>query len=287
MISIFGSIIIFICENLGTWTNGFNVSYKKSFLLVGGIVIVVGLVIIALQLMSLKIMRMKYQFTELDAGPLRSKIEDLMKDSKKKVKQIKVYNESKKSNSKNAFLLRLLWHREFGIADNFMLENSERELLAVLSHEVGHLKHKKNFLNYMHYLFLVGMIILLAWIIPNASMIVVFVRKVNSDFGLLNTNYYLMMAVFNSLFYFVNIFISMFQNYRSRREELEADLNAVKNGYGEELIQAFKKVSTDELIDVNPAPLIEFLDYSHPGMYQRIVYIKNAMKEMESFKLEK
>lgn len=51
----------------------------------------------------------------------------------------------------NKYLLKLLWHREFGIADNFIDGNSERELLAVLSHEIGHLKHKKNWRNFIQY----------------------------------------------------------------------------------------------------------------------------------------
>ena len=71
---------------------------------------------------------------------------------------------------------------------------------------------------------------------------------------------------------------SLFSNWKSRREEKEADLNAVKEGYGEELIATFKRVSDDELIDVNPAPVIEFCEYIHPGMYQRIKYIREAME---------
>ena len=66
-------------------------------------------------------------------GDLRVKIMSLQEGSKKKVRKIYIYDESKKSTSKNAFLLKFLWHREFGIADNFMNENEEEELLAVLS----------------------------------------------------------------------------------------------------------------------------------------------------------
>ena len=41
--------------------------------------------------------------------------------------------------------------RAICIADNFIDGNSERELLAVLSHEIGHLKHKKNRRNIIQY----------------------------------------------------------------------------------------------------------------------------------------
>ena len=51
---------------------------------------------------------------------------------------------------------------------------------------------------------------------------------------------------------------------------------AVKNGYGEELIATFKRLSSDELVNVYPHPAVEFLEYNHPGMYQRIRAVREA-----------
>ena len=93
------------------------------------------------------LMKKRYTFTPLPEGDLRDKISALLVGCKKEVSEIYIYDESKKSTEKNAFLLKLLWHREFGIADNFVNENDERELLAVLSHEIGHLKHRKDLLD--------------------------------------------------------------------------------------------------------------------------------------------
>ena len=74
--------------------------------------------------------------------------------------------------------------------------------------------------------------------------------------------------------------INIFNNYISRSEEYEADDNAVKEGYGQALITTFKQLSSDELIDVNPASLTEFLTYDHPGMYHRIAHIEQEMKKL-------
>ena len=87
---------------------------------------------------QMETLKKQYTFIEMEENDLRRKIESMMDGCKKKVSKIQIYNESKKSTSKNAFLLKLLWIREFGIADNFMNENSENELLAVLAHEIGH-----------------------------------------------------------------------------------------------------------------------------------------------------
>lgn len=277
--SLIGVFIIFISENMSRWTNGYDITYFQSFLIVLAITAAAFLVVLIIQLVSVKMMRLQYTFTDMEHGELRGKIEALMVDSKKKVKHIKIYNESKKSNSKNAFLLRLYGYREFGIADNFITENSENELLAVLSHEVGHLKHKKNILNYMRYIILVIVLSFFVWLIPNMDMLPSLADAVNKEFSLQHTNYFLLITIAMTAISYITVLFRIFDNYRSRREEYEADRNAVKNGYGEELIRTFKQMSTDELIDVNPSPIIEFLDFDHPGMYRRIVAIRKAMEE--------
>ena len=58
--------------------------------------------------LSYLVLNIQYKFTDLEDGELKDKINYLMRDSKKKVKHIKVYNESKKSTGKNAFLLKML-----------------------------------------------------------------------------------------------------------------------------------------------------------------------------------
>lgn len=271
-----GLIIAFIGEHMIQWTHGFTVGPGTSFLLCLAIAAVIGLFIVLGSFFSVWIMKKQYVFTPLEEGPLRDKIVALQKDFKKKVKIINVYNESKKSTSKNAFLLRLLRHREFGIADNFILENSENELLAVLSHEVGHLKHKKNLLNYLHYglfaLLFCAVALLIAFPGP-ALQVTDWVRR---SFGLTVNNYYLLIEAVFAVLTPATRLIGILNNYRSRREEYEADREAVKNGYSEELIATFKRLSSDELVNVNPHPAIEFLEYDHPGMYHRIKAIREA-----------
>ena len=204
----------------------------------------------------------------------------LQEGSKKKVSLIYIYDESKKTTTKNAFLLKLLWHREFGIADNFINENAETELLAVLSHEIGHLKHKKNLLNYTGYAAIGAFFCLFVWLIYRPDVILSMNAWIRESFGITVTNYYVWISVMGAILTPVARVFTTFGNYRSRQEEHEADREAVKNGYGEELIATFKRLSNDELINVNPHPVIEFLEYDHPGMYQRI----RAIREYEAMR---
>lgn len=269
-------IVTFIGEHMAQWTDGFSVSLGKALLIAVIIAAVIALFVFGASLLSLWVMKKQYTFTPLPEGALRDKVIALQEGSKKKVKIINVYDESKKSTSKNAFLLKLLWHREFGIADNFINENAEEELLAVLSHEIGHLKHKKNWLNYLSYALIAALFMLFTWAVHRPGAMLNMNGWIRSSFGITTNNYFLLMGVYMAIFTPLSRIISIFNNYRSRSEEYEADREAVKNGYGEALIATFKRLSRDELVNVNPHPVIEFLEYDHPGMYQRIRAIREA-----------
>jgi STE24 endopeptidase len=71
-------------------------------------------------------------------------------------------------------------------------------------------------------------------------------------------------------------------NYVSRCEEYEADRNAVKEGYGLELIDTFRTISNDEMVDVNPDALVEAIEFDHPGMANRIAAIQRAIEAQKS-----
>lgn len=269
-----GGLFIYLCTHLSRWTSNFSISYSQSFIF-GLIIVAIYLILmITMSFLSLLVMRKKYTFTEMEDGELRSQIEAYASEAKKKVRHIKIYDESKKSNDKNAFLLKFLWIREFGIADSFINENSEDELLAVLLHEIGHLKHKKNIWNYMHYAFLVLVFLFFVWLIPHAQYIVDLNALINRSFGLDHTNYVLSLMVFSYVFVPVSFVTGLYHNFVSCKEEKEADKNAVDHGYGQALIDTFTQLSSDELIDVNPHPIVERFYYDHPGMYQRISYIQ-------------
>lgn len=270
-------LLTYIGEHMSLWTNNFTVGYRISLLILAGIIAVLLLFFGIAQLIGYAVLRKQYTFTPLEDGELKDKINALQEGSKKKVKYIYVYNESKKTTTKNAFLLKLFWHREFGIADNFMNENAENELLAVLSHEIGHLKHKKNILNFIGYADKVVLAIILLLLMVKPDIILTCTEWIRTSFDISANNYYLIFIAFGYIINPISYLRGLFFMYKSRWEEYEADREAVKNGYGEELIKTFKTLSSDELVNVYPHPFIEFTEYDHPGMYQRIKAINEGM----------
>jgi STE24 endopeptidase len=271
-------VLTFVCVHLGGWTQGFSVSAVHSLGICCAIAAVLGLLAVAAQLVSYVAFRAHYTFTPLPDGELRTRIEALQEGSRRKVQQIYVYNESAKSTGKNAFLLKLLWHREFGIADNFLDGNSDRELLAVLSHEVGHLKHRKDVFDFIEWAAGVLAFLVVVLLVVNPAPVLSLCDWTCASFGLTTNNYYLLFQILMYLLLPLLFVGKLYGMYHSRRCEYEADREAVRNGYGRELIDTFKRMSSDELVNVNPHPVVEALEYTHPGMYHRIVAIEREME---------
>ena len=71
-------------------------------------------------------------------------------------------------------------------------------------------------------------------------------------------------------------------NWFSRKAEYRADEQAVKEGYGEALIEGLKKLSKENLADLSPNPLLVKLTYSHPTLSQRITAIEKLSKEQKT-----
>lgn len=271
--------MIFICENISRFVNLDNITYIQALLVLGVICIVFGIIVVLMNILAYFVLKLQYHFVDLEEGELRDDIENMLVGCKKKVRRIMVYNESKKSTTKNAFLLNLFGYREFGIADNFLNENDYRELLAVLAHEVGHLRHKKNIYNYLKYVIAICAFLVMAYLLAHVSILENVVLMILDEFHLSSINYYLVLFVVSSLLKPLLYIFSVFNNYATRVEEYEADRHSVSLGYGNELITTFKELSKDELVNVNPSPIIEFLEYDHPGMYHRIKAIEEAMKK--------
>ena len=272
-------LITYVLLHMDAWTNGYTVPAGRVILLACGLAAVFGLFIFGAAWIAWRLMRMRYVFKPLEEGELKDSILKLLKGSRHRVRRIEVYNESSKSPRKNAFVLKLPFYRSIGIADNFLSENSRDELLGVLAHEAGHLKHRPDIRNIIAWALRVCLVLLIPLAIGGGRTLVQMELYAERVFGLSVINPVLTSSIVLWLATPLMFPFSVFSNYVSRCEEYEADRNAVHEGYGEPLIRTFKEISTDELVDVNPADIIEFLEYDHPGMYHRICAIRSAMQK--------
>jgi STE24 endopeptidase len=102
-----------------------------------------------------------------------------------------------------------------------------------------------------------------------------------TKFGFEGINYgfaYILVGIFLGL---LQPLMSLVTNARSRRAEYRADRQAVKEGYGEAMISAFKKLAKDNFSHLSPSKINVVLEYSHPPLDRRVDAVREALKEQD------
>ena len=219
-----------------------------------------------------------YKFKPLPQGELRTRIERMLVGCRKRVRWLTVYNESAKSNETNAFALNIPGFRMISVADN-VTEEDTSQILAIAAHEVGHLKHRfqpYDLLGFIAPACIFGLLGLCLW---SAESLLPFDAWVRGSFNITNVSAYLVLQYMGLATRPIAYLCEIPTNYVSRKHELEADANAVAEGYGKDLTEYFKASSKKELRNVNPHPLVEFLEFSHPALPKRLRAIEDAMRQ--------
>lgn len=115
-----------------------------------------------LSLASLAFFLRTYHFEPLPPSRLRDRATRMLATCRKHVDGPYIYDASRYSRDSNAFALDLPLVRRICLADNLVRESSEREVLATLAHEMGHINYRRHTL-----LWALALLPLdLLWIVP-------------------------------------------------------------------------------------------------------------------------
>ena len=203
-------------------------------------------------------------FQELQDGELRSRIQEYADRVGFDVAGIYVMDGSKRSSKSNAFFTGLGRKKRIALFDTLLEKHSPSELLAVLAHEVGHFKLGHIVKSIALNLLKMG---LLLWLL---SLFIGY-EPLYSAFGMQSTPIYAGLVFFFLLYTPLSLALSLGINALSRRFEFQADAFAARTANSpEDLVQALKRLSTDNLSNLTPHPLLVLLEYSHPPVLQRI-----------------
>lgn len=179
---------------------------------------------------------------------LLSKITKLFKDNN--IKKYSVYYwDSTKSNEANA-IISGIFKRYLFISTTLIEKMEDRELEAVILHEIGHIKnhHIKKSL-FLKSLLLIAVSLIVCYL--------VMFEEINMLFVLL------LVALF--------VYVARINLYNSKKEEEQADLFVNSKGYGKELISALKKIG----MEGSSENKIDELLSTHPSTKKRISQINN------------
>jgi STE24 endopeptidase len=214
------------------------------------------------------IMPLFNRFTPLEEGPLKTAILDYARSIHFSLSHIFVMDGSKRSSRSNAFFTGFGKNKRIVLFDTLINEQTVEELVAVLAHEMGHFKKR-------HILKRMGWGVLQMGFIFFLISLFISHEPLFHAFFLNEVSIYAGLVFFGMLYAPIDLFVSIFFQISSRKDEYEADaFAATTTKKSAPLISALKKLSAHNLSNLTPHPFYVFLNYSHPPVMERIKRLK-------------
>ncbi len=240
-----------------------------------GLIAFVGIALFMFLISSLSSVFSKLfnKFTPLPEGELRDTLCKMFSDAGFKLKDIYVMDASKRTTKANAYCGGIGKLKQIVIFDNLLNNYSDAEITAVFAHELAHFKNKDttvltliNTLNFLPMMVMMTVFMLFPEISASYGFILpgilfAFYMAMGGPFDILST---LIMIPFNAI---------------SRSMERRADTFACKQGYGDDLVSALKRLHKDSLSNMNPHPTVVKLEYNHPPLHERISLVEELKKQ--------
>jgi len=203
------------------------------------------------------------KFTPLPEGSLRARLLALAERAQFRAQSIQLMDGSKRSRHSNAFFTGFGRFRKIVLFDTLVEQLAERELEAVLAHEIGHFKKRH-----------IPKTLVLSAAASLAGLYVVrllagqpwFYRA----FGFEPGSIVPALLLFGLLSNTATFWASPLACWWSRRHEYEADAFAARlMREPQSLIGALRKLNEKNLSNLTPHPLYSVFYYSHPTLLER------------------
>jgi STE24 endopeptidase len=212
-----------------------------------------------------------FKLSPVPDGPLRDQVTAFTLGQRFPIRELLVIDGSRRSSKANAFFTGFGSHKRIALYDTLISSHTVPELLAVLAHEIGH--YKKHHL--VRHLLLGQFSLLLLFL---GASFCVSRPELFAAFGVSTPSYYVGLALYMILIRPLALLFGIVMNYRSRRDEFEADRFAAETlGDPNPLIQALKRLSKDSLSNLTPHPLLVSLHFTHPPLLARVQALREVV----------
>ena len=212
------------------------------------------------------------KFTPLEDGELKDKLSALLEKNGYRVRAIKVMDASRRTTKSNAYFTGFGKMKTIVLYDTLAEAMTPDEICAVFAHEMGHGLHKDTLKNQILTFVQMSVLAVLAWLTLRTPEMFI-------PFGFDGVNYgFAMILIMSVEFALIAPLFGLLVNFFSRRAEYRADAQAVREGYGDALISALKKLARQNYSELAPSPLLVKLEYSHPTLSRRIDAIEKAAR---------
>ena len=204
------------------------------------------------------------KFEPLEDEILSKKVSTLMGNNGIRVKGIFQMDAGKRSRHTNAYFTGLGKTKRIVLFDTLIKTHPHEEILAVLSHEIGHFKRK----HIMKQLVFFELAMLMGFY---AIYQIIGWKAIYTTFGFSEVKPYVGLFLISIFIGKLSYFLKPIYMALSRKFEIDADIFARKlMGTGKFLARALKRMAADNLANLTPHPLYVWFNYSHPPIIERI-----------------
>lgn len=244
-------LLLYVVEKLG------------AYWWVIGALIVIAFQFLMLLLYPMLIMPLFNKFSPLPDGDLKKKLFALSQKTSFPAGDIEVMDGSRRSGHSNAFFTGFGKFRKIVLFDTLVEQLNQEEVVSVLAHEIGHYKKghipKRLIFSCLMVFAVFGLI---DWLMNQSWL--------SQIFGLPTFSFASTIVLFSLYGNLISFWFSPITNWRSRKDEYEADAYAKKIvGTSKFLVDALKKLTQKNLSNFEPHPLYSFVHYSHPTLKER------------------
>jgi STE24 endopeptidase len=208
------------------------------------------------------------KFTLLEEGELKNSINNLLLKVNYSSNGIFIMDASKRSGHGNAYFTGFGKEKRIVFFDTLINTLNKNEIIAVLAHELGHMK-----LNHI----IVGLVKSL--IFSFISFYIVGLLKDNHQFlnghgifTITNANTLAILSMIASVYTF---WLTPIEAFLSRKNEYEADKFASIHANSNDLISALIKMYSDNKSFLVPDRIYSQFYYSHPSAIERVQHLQS------------
>lgn len=207
------------------------------------------------------------KFTPLEDKELESDLKNLVANTGNSLEAVFVMDASKRSGHGNAYFTGLGKNKRVVFFDTLLKTLTPSETLAVLAHELGHLKHKhiqKSLVISLIFSFL-GLA-LMGFVSQKEWFYLGHFNKISSAGSLF--------LIFSSAISVYTFWFTPIQSLLSRKNEFQADAYAASERPASDMISALLKLYKDNSSTLTPDKVYAAFYYSHPHASERIKALK-------------
>ncbi len=210
-----------------------------------------------------------FKFTPLEKEGLEEGVRDLLDKAGVQAGKVLQVDASRRSGHSNAYFTGIGKVKRVVLFDTLLEQLEDKELLAVLAHELGHWRCGHIRKRLIKSQLVAVLSCYLAFVLLDQGVLPGLLGLEQLSFA----GQVLLLGWVGSL---VGFFWTPVSSWWSRRQEREADQFAIDLiGTGQELASGLVKLARENLSSLFPHPLYVAIYYSHPALVERVVWLGN------------